>query len=280
LIVVLLYQSRQVYDLVWVSLPIWLLAARELSHHLSADGRDRIPALGQAAVIFLLLALAWLNLAGLSQSAADPQVFRMRWVVIAGTLALIAVTSILVGLGWSISAAKRGLVWGLIAGLGLYGLANTWWASQLRPNGEKELWYPAPVVRQERELTETLASLSQQNTGIPNVLDVVAIDPAPSLRWALRDWPNARFLSQVPPEESPSIIITDEQESSPRFAASYRGQDFSWLIFPGWQGALPQDWPRWLVFRDAPQQAQKVIVWAKTDLFLDGQAMPIGGEPP
>lgn len=280
LIIVLLYSGRQVFDLVWVLVPVWVLAAGELSLYLSIEPRDRLPALGQATVIFLLFALAWINLAGLSQSAVDPQGFRMRWAVIAGTMALVAVTSILVGLGWSFSAAKHGLIWGLVAGLGIYGLANSWWTTQLRPNGENELWYPAPAVRQERELTETLDLLSQTNTGIWNAIDVVVTDPAPSLRWALRSWPEVRFLGQVPPEESPSVIIANGNEPAPAFAAEYRGQDFAWLIYPTWQGALPLDWPRWLVFRDAPQQAQKVILWARANLFLDGTILPGAGPAP
>lgn len=280
LVVVLVFPGRQVYDLIWVLIPLWALAAIAISGFMSIDKRDRLPALGQAILIFFLLALAWINLAGLNQNAGNPQAFRLRWAVIFGTLALGAVTSILVGLGWSSSAAKHGLVWGLIAGLGVYGLANTWWVSQLRPNGELELWYPAPAIRQEADLIATLEGLSEAKTGIPDEVDIAVTATAPSLRWALRDWQNSRFLTGAISGELPSVIISGSEESAPALAGSYRGQDFAWSVYPGWQGALPLDWPRWLVFREAPQQVEHLILWARSDLFPGGQLFPIDEQAP
>jgi hypothetical protein len=181
------------------------------------------------------------------------------------------VTSILIGLGWSSSAAKHGLVWGLIAGLGIYGLANTWWISQSRPNGELELWYPPPAIRQETELLATLNGLSEAETGIPNEIDIAVTSTAPSLRWALRNWQNSRYLTGVISGELPAVIISGSEDAAPALAGSYRGQDFAWRINPGWQGALPMDWPRWLVFRDAPQQVEHIILWARSDIFPGGE---------
>jgi hypothetical protein len=39
---------------------------------------------------------------------------------------------------------------------------------------------------------------------------------------------------------------------------------------PGWEGALPDNWPRWLVFRDAPQETRNIVLWARVDLFPGG----------
>ena len=282
LVVVLIYPGRQVYDLVWVLIPLWAIAAMEISRFLSIDRRDQLPALGQAFLIFLLMALAWINLAGLDQNPGD-QAFRLRWAVILGTLALGVVTTVLVGLGWSASAAKHGLVWGLIAGLGIYGLANTWWVSQLRSNRDNELWYPPPAIRQEVELIATLEGLSEVKTGIPNEIDVTVTNTAPSLRWALRNFPNSQFTNGTISGELPSVIISGSEESAPALAGSYRGQDFAWRVKPGWQGGLPMDWqalPRWLVFRDAPQQVEHLILWARSDLFPGGELLPMDAESP
>jgi hypothetical protein len=248
-----------------------VLAAVEISNFVSIDRNDIVPAVGQSFLIFLLLALAWINLAGLSQNPGEIQAYQLRLAVILGTLALGAVTTVLVGLGWSSSAAKHGLVWGLVAGLGAYGLANSWWVSQLRSSGENELWYPSPVIGQETELAATLKWLSEANTGIPNELDITVTKKSPSLQWALRDWHNIRFMSGTISGELPSIIISGSEESAPALAGSYRGQDFAWEISPGWQGALPPDWPRWLVFRNVPPQVEHIILWARNDLFPGGE---------
>jgi xanthine/uracil permease len=102
---------------------------------------------GEAVLIFLMLSLAWLNLVSLSQSGGDIQIYRLRWVVILGTVALGVVTTVLVGLGWSRAVAQRGLVFGMVIGLGLYGLMGMWNVSQLHANGEQELWSPSPATR-------------------------------------------------------------------------------------------------------------------------------------
>lgn len=282
LVIVLVYPGRQVYDLVWVLIPLWACAAIEIGRSFSIERRDLLPALGQATLIFLLMALAWINLAGLDQNAGE-QALRLRWAVILGTLALGLVTTILVGLGWSASAAKHGLLWGLIAGLGVYGLASTWWVSQLRSNGENELWYPPPAIRQEAELITTLTKLSEGNTGISNHIDIAVTSSAPSLRWALRNYMNSQFTNGAISGELPSVIISGSEEPAPELAGSYRGQDFAWQVNPGWQGGLPVDWlawPRWLVFRDAPQQIEHLILWARSDLFPGGELLPPEGESP
>ena len=57
----------------------------------------------------------------------------------------------------------------------------------------------------------------------------------------------------------------------------------AWRIKPGWQGGLPMDWlawPRWLVFRDAPQQVEHLILWARSDLFPGGEMLPTDDEAP
>jgi hypothetical protein len=270
LVLVLIYPGRQVSDLAWVLVPMWALAGLEIARYFSFEEKITFPALGQAALIFLMLTLAWLNLVSMSQSGGDEQIYRLRWVVIVGTLALGAVTTMLVGLGWSKEVARRGLVIGLIAGLGLYGLAGMWNASQLHPNGEQELWSPYPATQQAEEFLITLGDLSEWHSTIRDELDVAVVKPSPSLRWILRNWKGVRFLSSPVSGELPSVIVNSGDQSSPSLSVAYRGQDFAWWVYPAWGGALPPDWPRWLVFRDAPQQKEHIILWVRGDLFPGG----------
>ncbi|HLE52252.1 MAG TPA: hypothetical protein VI755_09325 [Anaerolineales bacterium] len=274
LVLVLIYPGRQVSDLAWVLVPMWALAGLEIARYFSFEEKITFPALGQAALIFLMLTLAWLNLVSMSQSGGDEQIYRLRWVVIVGTLALGAVTTLLVGLGWSLEVARRGLFFGLIAGLGLYGLAGMWNASQLHPNGEQELWSPYPATQQAEEFLITLGDLSEWHSTIRDELDVAVVKPTPSLQWILRNWKGARFLSSPVSGELPSVIINSGDQSSPSLSVPYRGQDFAWWVYPAWGGALPPDWPRWLVFRDAPQQKEHIIMWVRGDLFPGGSLAP------
>jgi hypothetical protein len=268
---VLAYPGRQVEDLIWVIVPLWILASWEISNHLrTIDIAQPLAAAGQAALLTTLLALGWLNLAGLGSVSTNPETYRLRLAVSLGVLALGLITAILVGLGWSFKTARRGVVWSLLIVLGAFLLRVMWGAAMVRGNGEQELWLPTPVVRQERELTATLNAISKWNTGMPEQLDVTVVSPEPSLRWILRDWPQARFLTSIPAGEMPSVVINAEDQAAPGLAASYRGQDFAWWISAAWTGAVPGDWVRWIVFRDAPEQIRHVILWARADIFPGG----------
>jgi hypothetical protein len=279
LILALLYPGRQVFDLVWVLVPLWALAALELVRHLEVFHWEKLPAAGQAVLVVLLMSLAWINLAGLGQSGVDPQVLRLRWAVILGTLFLGGVTTVLVALGWSSVIAQRGLAWGLAFSFGLYMIAATWGHTQLRPNSPLELWNPSPTTVQADQLLQTLGDLSEWRTGHRASLDVLVASDAPSLHWALRNQGQVTFKPEPGPNEIPSVILRMGDQSEPSLTVAYRGQDFAWQAYPDWQGALPQDWTRWLVFRQGPQRQEHVILWARGDLFPDGTLTPAVEQP-
>ncbi|MFC1922374.1 glycosyltransferase family 39 protein [Chloroflexota bacterium] len=280
LIIALIYPGRQASDLAWVLVPLWALAAIELAKYFRLEDAEILPALGQAFLIMLLMALGWLNMAGLSLSGGDEQTLRLRWAVIGGTIVLGAVTTFLIGLGWSIKTAQQGLVWGLLLGLGFYGFATMWGISQLRPNGEQDLLAPYPVAKNGGDLLTTLGDLSEWQTSIRDSLDVVVTDSSASLQWELRNWPEARFLTSVPAGELPAVIINSEDQPSPNLSIGYRGQDFAWWASPTWEGTLPENWPSWFVFRNAPLIQSHVILWARGDLFPGGILTPAEEESP
>ena len=103
-----------------------------------------------------------------------------------------------------------------------------------------------------------------------DTLDVIVTAPAPSLVWELRRWDNVRFMTRIPNGELPPVIISSEDQPEPNQSMGYRGQDFSWWISPAWSGVLPDNWARWLVFRDAPKEIRNIILWARLDLFPGG----------
>jgi hypothetical protein len=276
LFLTLVYAGRQTLDLVWVLVPLWILAAMETARHLNLGLEEKLPAFAQAGLIVLLLCLTWINLAGLNYGSAEIQIYRLRWAVIGGTILLGAVTTFLVGLGWSWTVALRGLVWGLMIALGAFMLSAGWGSWQLRSNTPQELWTPIPTTLEANLLVETLDDLSEWRTGQQKALDLVVTSDSPVLRWILRDWKQVIFKPVIAPDELPSVIISAEQETSPSLAAAYRGQDFYWQAYPGWVGALPADWPGWLVFRKGSLVQERIILWARSDLFPQGDLETTG----
>jgi hypothetical protein len=263
-IVLMLYPARQTAELVWVIIPLWVLAAVELSRHLP-EGENSLISLGQAALIFILLALFWLNLASVARVAPASQGYTLRLLVLFGILLLALVTTILISLGWSWAEGRRGLVWGLLAALGAYSIAALWGATQLRPGEPQELWSPAPAAGQADLLLQTVQDLSRLHSS--DQLEIVSTAGSNALRWLFRGYPNARYVSQLNPSEQPALVITPRESEIPSLTAGYRGQDFVWFVRPGWGGSLPADFARWIVFREAPLIKEYLVVWVRTDLF-------------
>jgi len=266
----LLYSGRQTLDLVWVLVPIWGLAARELARDLDIS-RQHWAAYGQAVLIILLAGLMWFNFAGLARS--DPQMnsSAARLILMAGILALAAITTILVSMGWTWRSGKHGLILGVLGAGGLYLVSVLWGGSQLRANSPLEFWDSGSAGIQANLLEKTAIDLSVWKTGFPDRIDVIIKSDSPALHWTLRNFKQLQVVSTIPTQNLPSIIITHQNEQPPTLTAAYRGQDFDWWAYPGWVGALPQNVTSWITFRDAPLLYEQVILWARADLFPGGE---------
>lgn len=279
----LVYPARQIGDLAWVIIPLWALAAKEIELNLPKRGEvhDHLLSLGQALLIIILIVFSWINLVGFSQGVILTRNFRLNSaVVLVGTLVMVLLTTLLVSLGWSWRVARRGLVWAIIGVLGVFQLSGVWGGLRLDRNVRQELWVRYPVVQESDLLLKTLDDLSEWNTGQKTSLDLVVLVDSPSLRWVLRDWSQTRFASELTADDLPATLITYKDQATPRLTDVYRGQDFAWDIFPGWQGIVPLDFMRWLAFRQAPTQSIQVILWARADLFPDGALSTPGGAAP
>lgn len=275
LVLALAYPARQVTDLVWVLIPLWGLAALELPRYLSWELHERPVAWGQAALVLVLAAFLWLDLASLTTLSPGTQLFNLRLLVAGAVVGLGLLATLLIGLGWSSRAAARGVTLGLLVFLGVYLLAVAWRAPRNRDQAANELWLPQPAIGQVYLFDETLADLSRWSTGHRAQLDVVSLIDAPSLRWALRAMPQARFATLLSDTEAPSVILTADSVDAPGFADSYRGQRFAWWVYPQWGAATPPDFVSWLIFRQAPTLNQGVILWARSDVFPRGTTDPL-----
>lgn len=269
LILVIIYPSHQVSDLIWVLVPIWAMASLELSKYIRPS-ESSVISFGQASLIFILLALFWLTLAGLGRAVPGTSDIIARLGILIGILALGILTSVLISLGWSYDIAQKGLIWGLGAGLTIYLISALWSASQLHTNYPVDLWDPTPGTGQATLMMQTLGDLSEWQTGFRNQIEIASEVNTSSLRWQLRNFPNVQFVSQPTSGDLPPVIISSQNQEAPTLASSYRGQDFVWLTSPDWTGSLPPNPISWLVFREAPVKNEHIILWARDDIFPGG----------
>ncbi len=274
-----IYPGRQVGDLAWALIPLWALAASELSRSFVFED-DRVTHLisaGLAGLLCIFGVIGWFNLLSIGSSFADVRIY---WVIIIGALLLGLVAVLLVIAGWSFRAARLGVVWSLCVLLGLFLIANSWGMAVVRQNGAQDLWSAAPTSGQQVEFMTTLTDLSIWKTGLRDQIEVVDLTGSPSVHWILRDFPYARYATSISSSESPAVVITLKSTEQPALAQKYRGQDFVWRLYPGWQGALPPGFINWLAFRQAPLAQDQVILWTQNDIFPGGASGTTGSTSP
>lgn len=265
-----LYPGREVMDITWVSLPLWILACDEIE--LLWPSKITPVAWVQGFLTILLMALLWQTLISPIQTMV---IERISWelvhmAVLLGILSLITLIATLVSLSYSWELSRTGLSLGVGGFLVLYTISAMWGASQKRMNQPQELWTPPPATGQVELLLGTLYDLSKWNHGTKTDLEVMYTISSPALTWYLRDFSKASYVNHLTEKQQPEVVITSQESEAPLLAATYRGQDFVWWIHPGWSHVLPPDMIRWLAFREAPLFEEEIILWARSDLFPGG----------
>jgi hypothetical protein len=269
LILAVVYPAHQVSDLVWTLLPLWALAARELHQHLKMPAEGFAPTLGQAVLVVVIWVFCALQLSALSDPNLPPEKQQVLLFSIIGGAFFLVITTLLVSWGWSRPVAVRGFLWGASTFLLLYTVSAMISAANLRPEPSAELWDRDARITQGTLLIKSLEDLSRWNKGLEHSLDIIVAGyPSPSLRWALRNFPNTKFLDQLAVGLNPSVVITSQPR--PELAAAYRGQGLVWSQIPQWSLILPSEYIPWVMYHTAPVQKNSIYLWVRTDIFPGG----------
>ena len=265
-----IYPSRQVADLAWMLVPLAALAAMEVSRALGFGSESRWEIGGMVILTFAVLVFAALDFAGLAMTNPTPEDTRIRWILLGGALLLLVVSVTLVAFGWSLDVARKGALWGFVAVMTLYTISIATGSAGLRANVTQELWRTDPQPAQAALLRRTIDDLSTWNKGTDSALGVTVygID-SPSLAWELRD--QMVTYASAAPTDSSSPIVIGPFDPQAAFGAEYRGQDFIWRRYPGWNTASWPEWLKWLAVHEIPQGEEPIMLWARTDLFMDSQ---------
>jgi hypothetical protein len=272
LLLALFYPNHQVGNLAWMLIPLWSLAALELTHSSNVLPEERREVLGVAALIVLILVFIWLDYLSLIQSlGSSDQVTLRTWLMI-GSFFLLVVSILLVAVGWSIRVARFGAVLGLTAALSVYSIGALTGAAGLRVMPDAvELWSPDSGLPESGFLLTTVNQISDwSNININSQPVTIAGIDSPALLWLL----HGHTINVVPALDisaSPPIVITTDK-ADPSLAAGYRGQSFVWRQTPLWGQAHFSDLINWTSFHQIPVSKETIIVWVRSDLFIDSTA--------
>lgn len=275
---------RQPGELVWVIVPLLILAAQELSRVFNIFPEERVEISVVAGAVMILLVYIWFNVAAVGLNPYDqfsttvmPLFGRMvelpfgaRYVVLFGASLILVICIGLVAFGWSPRTARLGTTWSFSLFLVIYTMAGAWGTGGTRtPNGV-ELWKPDQPPVQADLLLASVNDISRFSRGHVQAqpVTVLGID-SPALEWALRNH-EMKVVSTLGPADAPPIVITPLM-SELGLSSAYRGQDFTWRQPPSWGIIQRPDWFRWLVYRQLPRDTETIILWARDDLFPDAR---------
>ncbi len=275
---------RQTSELVWVLIPLLILAAQELSRSFDIYYEERVEISLVAGGIMILLIYIWFNVTNIGLNpyeqigaTAMPIFNRMvelpigpHYVILIGAILILVVCINLVAFGWSPRTARLGTTWSFSLFLGVYAFAAAWGTSGLRtPNGI-ELWKPDQPPLHEELLMSSVDEISLFSTGHIDAqpVTIMGVD-SPALEWALRDH-DVTVVNVLDPLNAPPIVITPPMNEL-ELPSAYRGQDFTWRQPPVWNNIQSPDWVKWLVYRELPRETETIILWARDDLFPDAR---------
>ena len=272
LVLVFIHPGRQVSELGWAILPLWALTAIELSHHFDFAGRKLWEVAGVMTLVISLSVFGWLDLAGVTTMDLTTETARMRLYLLIAVILLMGLSLVLVGAGWSASSARLGGVWGGVIVLTAFTVAMSTGATGLREPLTAELWLPEPRTGRVDVMLKVANQISDLNKGYTGQLPLTiqGVD-SPALHWVFRDW-QVTDVSPIAPDAKPEMVIswTDKLD----LTADYRGEALPLREAPDWAHATFATWLKWFVYRQMPILRQDVILWVRSDLFLDSQGIP------
>lgn len=268
LLLVIFLPARQISDLAWMLLPLNALASLELARHFTVLPEERREVVGVVFLTVFIWGFAWLGFAGINYLQVGTPNYNLRAGMLIGSIFLLLVSLVLVAAGWSIRVARLGGVWGMAVCLGILSLGGLFGSAGLRGLAFPELWWLPNIPTQAGLLRETVSQVSEYGTGHDYVASVAIMGVnSPAIEWTLRENP-VQFVDALDVTSTPDLVITPFQ-TDPDLASAYRGQDFIWRQTPLWNFAELPGWLRWVSLRQMPQTQEVIILWAKSDLFLD-----------
>lgn len=270
----LAYPGRQSGGAGWVMLPMWALAARQAADWLYRPNANLKISLAAGATVFVLLFFMVINAVAILHPVSWSARVELQIVKIGVAAAILALAVVLAGWGWSWDSAWQGTRWGAGAALLLILLSMSIHATGLGKKPQAEIWRTGPYFADAVLLQQTLQDFSVYKSGQNNRVQISVVGlNSPGLNWMLREFPDVQSTSALSLIETPDVIISDDR-MQPGQISTYRGQDFRWQVQPAWDLMTVKEWMSWLVFREYPEEANWLILWARTDLFPGDNAAP------
>lgn len=274
LVILFLYPGSNPADIIWVTFPLWILAARVVSFAWHLPDEGHLVMIITSAVVFLLFAFMFLALRSLGNQVYTQEQQTGTLIAILGSAVLLVAIVLLVSFGWSEEIALPGLLLGLALVFSAGMISASVNSTSLGSKDAHSFWYPDEPQVSTKWLDISIERILDGNkTQQPPVEIAVTAQPSPAMKWALREYDPVHFEPYIPPQFQPGLIITEVQVS-PELTNSYRGQDLVWSRRVTWNEMSPMQYFTWIISGKAPTLDEWIIFWVRTDLMIDEQFLP------
>lgn len=275
---------RQTSELIWVIIPMLVLAAQELSRSFDIYEDERVEFGVVAGAIMILLTYIWFNVANVGLNPYEQitntplllfnKIIQIplgpRYIVLIGASVILVICLGLVALGWSARTARVGATWAFALFFSVYAVGTAWGTSGMRTPDGMELWSTDQSPIQANLLLKSVDDISMYSTGDGNAQPVTIMGvQSPALEWLLRNH-EVKIVQTLDPQFAPPIVITPVMNDL-GVPSAYRGEGFTWRQPPNWANIKSPDWLKWMVYRQLPGTPETIIVWARNDLFIDAR---------
>lgn len=285
LVLTLAWPARSVFDVAWLIVLLLAFGVYALAEPFLLEQDERLPALGHAAItaglgLYILYSLIRVPLQTVAGSPVVTE-YALRVLI---ALVMIFAVSALVAWGWSLRPVWSGFRRVGVLLLGLLWVSAMFHAMGVSRHPWAELLREAPQVQDADLVTNIVGQIQQWRPDPHAPLQIAVLDmDRPSIRWLLRGYPQTLFTGVLEAESHPEVILTPG-DVSVELGSAYRGQELTWTLTPAWSLVAPNEWLRWLFFRDVAvegQEASRIILWVRADAFPGGLSgtTPVESQP-
>jgi hypothetical protein len=253
-----------IIDLLWVSLPLWLITALVVNNYaveLSQTLKDNWPYIGILFAISINLALNIIALVYRSTWGMDISNILLATLLICVFIVLLVLYQAVTA---SITKAFSALfVVGFFL-LGLFQLTISARTSGTNNKPESEILWNG--YYQDQDIVKEIINKTKANifgtSGILNIFINGRVNN--SILWSINN-ERLNFQESDTRDKNPEIIIS-ENKTTPITGGSYQGQEFISMSYPIWtwdpvKGIFSTDFWGWFVFRNNQQYEEYNTIW-------------------